>query len=158
MRSGNCRERWTFKRIVQDGDNWERCKAIYAGQVTSDQIGEVEKMLGCREPENGFATWICLECGEEERVGFSCKSRVCSGCGKVHAEEWARQMGSRMFNVIHRHITFTIPEVLWAELEREVEGRKVLFEAANGTLRKVMGVEPGVVVVMHPLRLVSCAR
>jgi hypothetical protein len=55
-----------------------------------------------------------------------------------------------MFNVVHRHITFTVPEQLWGELEREPRWRKVLFQAANATLKTVMGVECGIVVVMHP--------
>lgn len=143
-------KRWTVKAIVRDGDNWEAYQAAYEGQVTPDQIAEVEKMLGCGDPANGYATYICLNCGETKQVCFSCKSRVCSSCGKVHADEWARQMSSRMFNVTHRHITFTVPDVLWPILETYPEGRKVLFGAANRTLRKVMEGEPGSVMVLHP--------
>jgi hypothetical protein len=55
-----------------------------------------------------------------------------------------------MFNVTHRHITFTVPEPLWAEFEREAGWRGILFQAANATLKKVMGLECGVVVVLHP--------
>jgi Putative transposase/Transposase zinc-binding domain len=142
--------KWTFKRIIQDGDNWERYKTVYAGRVSVDQIAEVEKMLGCRDPQNGFATHICLECGGTVQVPFSCKSRVCSACGKVYAEEWARQLTGRLFNVIHRHITFTVADGLWEVFEGKPEWRRVLFEAANATLRKVMKVEPGTVVVLHP--------
>jgi len=150
MRARKQTQRWTFKKIVQDKDNWERYQGEYAEQITEHQIGEVEKMLSCRDPQNGYTTYICMQCGEKKQVAFSCKSRVCSGCGKVHAEEWARKLSSRMFNVVHRHITFTVPEVLWGEFEREPRWRGVLFEAANATLRTVMGVECGIVVVMHP--------
>ncbi len=141
---------WGFKGIVQDGDNWEGYKKAYEGQVTAHQIAEVEKMLGCGDAKNGFATFICLDCGETMRVAFSCKSRVCSSCGKVHAEEWAKQLASRMFNVTHRHITLTVPDVLWAEFEREAGWRGIMFQAASATMKKVMGVEPGVVAVLHP--------
>jgi hypothetical protein len=143
-------KRWTFKAIVRDKDNWEKYQAAYAGQVTAHQIAEVEKMLGCGDPTNGYATYICLNCGETKQVCFSCKSRVCSSCGKVHADEWAGQMSSRMFNVTHRHITFTVPAALWPILETYPEGRKVLFGAADRTLRKVMKGEPGIVMVLHP--------
>ena len=68
----------TFKAIVLDKDNWARYQSVYSERVTSHQIAEVEKMLKCGTPENGFATYICLHCGERERVCFSCKSRVCS--------------------------------------------------------------------------------
>jgi len=140
----------SFKRIVQDKDNWERYKVVYAGQVSADQVAEVEKMLGCRDAKNGFASHICLKCGETVQVPFSCKSRVCSSCGKVYAEEWAQKLTSRLFNVTHRHITFTVAEELWGVFEGQAEWRRVLFEAANATLRKVMEVEPGLVVVLHP--------
>ena len=143
-------ESWTFKAIVSDKDNWEQYQVAYAEQVTPHQIAEVEKMLGCGDPENGYATYICLQCGETKAVGFSCKSRVCSSCGKVHADEWAAQMSSRMFNVTHRHITFTVPADLWPVLEACPAGRKVLFGAAHRTLRKVMQAEPGIVMVLHP--------
>jgi hypothetical protein len=55
-----------------------------------------------------------------------------------------------MFNVTHRHITSTVPSDLWLMLEAYPNGRKVLFGAANQTLREVMKVEPGIVMVLHP--------
>jgi hypothetical protein len=68
----------------------------------------------------------------------------------VAAEEWSKEVTSRMFTVMHRHVTFTVPSELWLEFEGQVEWRSVLFEAANATLRKVMKVEPGIVAVLHP--------
>ncbi|MBN1309810.1 MAG: transposase zinc-binding domain-containing protein [Anaerolineae bacterium] len=72
------RQQWTFRTIVEDKDNWQRYQEEYEGEVSPDQLAEVEKMLGCGKAENGFATYICLNCGETKRVCFSCKSRVCS--------------------------------------------------------------------------------
>ncbi len=140
----------TFKSIVQDKDNWRRYQSIYADRVTTDQIAEVEKMLGCGDPNNGFTTYICLKCGETEVVSFSCKSRVCASCGKVHADEWSKQLISQLFNVTHRHITFTVPAELWSILEAHSEWRKELFGAANETLRQIIKAEPGMVMVLHP--------
>lgn len=141
---------WTVKDIVKDGDNWGRYQRAYTSQVSAHQIAEVEKMLACGEPTQGFSTYICLDCGETVRVCFSCKSRVCSRCGKVHADEWAQQLTSRLFNVTHRHVTFTLPAELWPILEAEPVWRKELFGAANRTLRKVLKAEPGIVMVLHP--------
>jgi len=135
---------------VRDKDNWVKYQEVYQGEVSPHQMAEVEKMLGCGEASNGYTTYICLECGETTKVSFSCKSRICSRCGKVHADEWAEQMSSRMFNVTHRHITFTVAADLWPILEANPEGRKVLYEAANRTLRKVIKGEPGIVMVLHP--------
>ena len=140
----------TFKAIVQDKDNWMRYQTVYADRVSAHQIAEVEKMLNCGNPKNGFATYICLKCGETARVCFSCKSRVCSSCGKVHADDWAHQLASRMIKVTHRHVTFTMPEELWPLLEAHPDWRKELFGAANRTLRKVLKTEPGIVMVLHP--------
>jgi hypothetical protein len=140
----------SFRDIVSDKDNWERYQEAYRGQINSHQIAEVEKMLGCGDPANGYATYICLTCGEQIQVCFSCKSRVCSSCGKVHADNWSEQLVSRLFNVTHRHITFTVPDVLWPLLEAHSDWRKELFGAANRTLRKVIKAEPGLVMVLHP--------
>lgn len=117
--------------IVADGENWATCQQVYAGQLSEHQIREVEKMLQCGTPEQGYATYICLECGATKRVCFSCKSRVCSACGKVHADEWAKRLAARLLKVVHRHMTFTVPEELWSVLEQESEWRKELFGAAH---------------------------
>ncbi|MEM7533732.1 MAG: transposase zinc-binding domain-containing protein, partial [Chloroflexota bacterium] len=90
---------------------------------------EVEKMLDCKNPKNGFATYLCLHCGEDKKVPFTCKSRICSSCGKKYADEWAEELSGRLWNVPHRHITFTVPDVLWGILEENKEWRKVLFDA-----------------------------
>ena len=144
------REKLSVKRIIGDKDNWSRYKEAYADEVTKDQQKEVEKMLKCGDPSQGFATYICLGCGEQVSVPFSCKSRVCSSCGKVHADEWSKKLVGRMYNVSHRHITFTVPSELWSVLEKHPEWRKELFVGANETIREVMRSEPGAIMVLHP--------
>ncbi len=144
------KKKLSVKGIIKDKDNWERYQQEYADEVTEHQISEVERMLGCGDERNGFASYKCLDCGEKRNVPFSCKSRVCSSCGKVHADEWSKQLSSRMFNVVHRHITFTIPSEMWMYFEQHPERRSVMFAAANATLRKVMRGEPGIAIVMHP--------
>ena len=110
----------------------------------------MEKMLDCKNPKNGFATYLCLDCGEDKKVPFTCKSRICSSCGKKYADEWAEELSGRLWNVGHRHITFTIPEELWSILEENEEWRKELFKAANATLKEVMEYKAGVVLTLHP--------
>lgn len=107
-------------------------------------------MLRCGDPAYGFATYICLHCGETKQVAFSCKSRVCSSCGKVHADEWSRQLVGRLFNVTHRHITFTVADKLWPLLEAHPGWRKVLFPSANAAIRRAIRNVPGIAMVMHP--------
>jgi len=141
---------WTFKEIVADGTNWLQYQSQYADEVTEDQCAEVSKMLGCGDPRHGFATHICLDCGETKCVAFSCKSRICSSCGKVHADKWSEQLSSRMWNVTHRHITFTLPPELWSLLEAHPSYRKELFGAANATLSSVLNCKFGAVVTLHP--------
>ena len=140
----------SVKAIIKDKDNWQQYQEAYGEQVTADQMAEVEKMLGCGELSNGFATYICLSCGEQLKVAFSCKSRACSSCGKAHADEWSKQLAGRMFNVVHRHITFTVPSELWPYFEANPDWRDVLFQAANQTLRQIMRGEPGIAMVLHP--------
>ncbi len=81
---------------------------------------------------------------------FSCKSRVCSSCGKVHADEWAEQVAGRLFNVVHRHMTFTVASELWEIFERNPEWRKELLGAANETIKRALKAQPGMVIAMHP--------
>jgi len=141
---------WTFKDIVKADDNWGKYQREYETQVTADQIKEVEKMLNCGDPSQGFASYMCLDCGKEKRVAFSCKSRLCSSCGKVYADEWSEQLSSRLWNVTHRHITFTVASELWPLLEANELWRKELFGAVNATLQEVMKSQPGVVATLHP--------
>jgi hypothetical protein len=63
------------------------------------------------------------------------KSRVCSSCGKAHADAWSGELVGRLWNVSHRHVTFTVPAELWVYFEHHIESRSRLYEAANATLR-----------------------
>ncbi|MFN2340056.1 MAG: transposase zinc-binding domain-containing protein [Halanaerobium sp.] len=42
----------------------------------------------CGNPENGYAKYKYLDCGEEHIVGFSYKSGFCSRFAKVYIDKW----------------------------------------------------------------------
>jgi hypothetical protein len=38
-------------------------------------------MMLCRDPQGGYARYLCPGCQYEHRVPFSCKTRFCPSCG-----------------------------------------------------------------------------
>lgn len=116
-------------------------------------IDEVEKMLHCRDPEYGFLTYKCPECGANKTIPLACKSRICPQCGKKYADEWADQLAQTLYAVSHRHMVFTIPEELRSVLDADRSLLKVLMDAVSNTMQQMIkqrrGAVPGVVCILH---------
>ena len=148
----------TFEYILRVDNNWEQFKSLYGNQLRPVIIDEVEKMLKCCNPENGFATFICLSCGETKIIPFSCKSRICTRCGKKHTDIWSQELNDILLNVPHRHIVFTVSDRLWPYFHDDSKLQKLLLDTAANVLqeifsqhnRKMVRITPGLILVLHP--------
>jgi len=110
-------------------------------------------MLHCRDPEYGFLTYKCPECGSVKTIPLACKSRICPSCGKKYADEWADKLAQTLYAVSHRHMVFTIPGELREVLDADRRLLKVLMDAVSLTMKQMVrdrrGAVPGVVCVLH---------
>ncbi len=73
-----------FKQIFADG--WEDFKYKHPHYEAVDAV--VQKMLGCGDPANGHAVYLCPDCQERRIVAFSCKSQCCLSCAKLYGHHW----------------------------------------------------------------------
>ena len=78
-----------IRDILVEHDNWARFQAANRGRIRPVVCENIRRMLACRTPALGFHVYACPECGEERVVPHSCKSRMCSSCGKVASDRWA---------------------------------------------------------------------
>lgn len=117
----------------------------------------VSKMLGCGDPENGFAEYRCVKCGKGRKVvPFTCKSRFCVSCGKVYVDKWINKEVGEIIEVAHRHIVFTIPEEFRSFIYWDRHLIKVLSDTAAKVMLEMLsshkrfkGVIPGIITVVH---------
>ena len=140
-----------FKQIFKDW--WPVYeKACKARKVEREVVG---KAMKCGDPEMGFVQYLCPKCGETKKIPFSCHSRFCISCARLHLEEWVEKMKGRMFKkVSHRHIILTTPRELWGYFKKDRKLLKVLADAGSelmkdilGFYRKKKGIEPGIICV-----------
>lgn len=117
---------------------------------------EVEKIINCGKFENGYLEYTCDSCGEVKHIGFTCKSRLCSSCGKKYVDERSEKMSSKMLPVKHWHMTFTIPESMRIIFRSNRELLGELPRIVNKVLRygftkmnKSEDYTPGVIAVIH---------
>jgi hypothetical protein len=89
----------TFKLILNLNNNWEEYKKSNRFPIREVEVREVEKMLGCMDPQKGYSVYMCVDCGKTKKLPHSCKSRICSVCGKKHADEWAEKINKEMYAV-----------------------------------------------------------
>jgi hypothetical protein len=137
--------------------HWESFKDRYSRYRSKRYEEAVEKMLGCGDPENGFATYICSKCGQEKKkIAFSCKSCFCLSCAKVYTDQWARKIESILFpGVAYRHVVLTIPDELRDYFYRNVgllsDLMQVGIECLEDTLSTVLRrrVKGGYIVVVQ---------
>jgi hypothetical protein len=148
----------TFEYILRADNNWKQFKSLYGNQLRPVIIDEVEKMLKCCTSQNGFATYICLYCGETKTIPFSCKSKICSCCGKKHTQIWSEELNDVLLNVPHKHIVFTVSDRLWSHFQDNSKLQKLLLDTAADVLKKIFSqhnrkkvkITPGLILVLHP--------
>jgi len=73
----------------------------------------IKKANFCCDLAYAKATFTCPLCGNEDYRPVSCKSKFCSSCGKLYAEKWALKLSKDLIDKKHRHIIFTMPDILW---------------------------------------------
>jgi hypothetical protein len=148
----------SFKMILHLNNNWEMYLKNGSYSVRDVEKREVEKMLSCMDIEKGHSVYMCSECGKKKIVPHSCKSRICSICGKKHADEWAEKINKEMYAVPYRHIILTVSDKLWPYFEGDSVLQKLMLDTAAKVMKDIVKehngkdkkAEPGIIMVLHP--------
>ncbi len=148
----------TFKLLLLLNDNWKNYATGDYYPIRQVEKIEVDKMLSCMDPENGYTTYMCVDCGNTKKIPHSCKSRICSVCGKKHADEWAEKINKEMYAVPYRHIILTVTDRLWPYFEGNADLQKIMLDTAASVMKEIVkehngkskDVEPGMIIVLHP--------
>jgi hypothetical protein len=148
-------DRDKFKSIFRT--HWESFKRSFSRYQTDRYDEVVQKMLDCGDPEKGYATYICSQCGgDQKKVPFSCKSCFCLSCAKVYTDQWASRIKAILFpGVAYRHTVLTLPDELRIYFYRNAklltELMKVGIRCLEDTLCTVLrrSVRGGYIVVVQ---------
>ncbi len=141
-------------------DHWARVVPLLTQRLPADVAAAaraaVEKALRCGTPANGFVRYRCLACEAFHTVCFTCKSRCCPTCGKARAAQAATNAQSRLLNVRHRHLTFSVPAEVRPLLFQDRSLLNVVARAAAQATLKAVGTRcrrhpplPGVMATVH---------
>ena len=146
----------TINHIFSHNRNWECYVLQHRASIRLVELGEVDKMLTCRDSSRGYFVYQCPEHREEIKVlRFGCNSRLCTHCGTKFTDEWSDRITELTFDVPHRHIVFTMPEMLWPLFKADRTLQKDLLDCAIRTLKKVLhffmgrDIRPGAIVALH---------
>jgi hypothetical protein len=144
----------SFESILKRDNNWLLFKQLYKDKLPENVILETEKMLACCTPECGFAKYACPHCGNIKTIPFSCKSKLCSRCGKKHTDIWSQDVSENLLDCDHRHIVLTLPDKLWPFFIHNPYLQKLLLNTAAKIIKKVFSkterLTVGFIMVLHP--------
>ena len=119
-------------------------------------IRDVERMMICNSPKLGTSLLKCPNCGNYKFVYNTCKSRFCNSCGIKYAKQRALSIQSKLIDTNHRHLVFTISDILWPLFLEKRSRLNFMFEAVSKTLLswynekyKKENLKPGFILTLH---------
>ena len=117
---------------------------------------EVERMMICKTPYLGYSFYHCPNCDNHVHVYNTCKSRFCNSCGIKYAKARSLAIESKLINCNHRHLVFTISDILWPLFLEKRTRLNFMFDAVNITLSswfkeqyKKEKYKPGFILTLH---------
>ena len=93
-------------------ENWQKFVEKFGNRIRPVVLKEVEKFRHCGDPKQGFKLFVCEGCNDVKHLVYRCHSRFCTSCSSGEAEEWSRVLSHDGYQVMHRHVIFTIDEEL----------------------------------------------
>lgn len=137
-------------------NHWDAFYEVYKDKIRPDVVKDVTRMINCGDISKGHTVYSCSKCGAEKKLGFTCKSRFCSSCGKIYVDERAEKMSNTLIKVKHRHMVFTVPEELRIYFRQDRKRLSLLPQIAYDVLKRYFkqinkkeNYTPGVVSVIH---------
>ena len=119
--------KFTIKEIFDD--HWDSFLDVYPN-IRPVVNSEVRKVIGCGDPNNGCALYVCPDCGAYRFVPFRCHSRFCNTCGTAYQSDRADSISLKLINCSHRHVVFTIAEELRSYFRKDRSLLHVLFRSS----------------------------
>jgi len=110
----------------------------------------------CRTPDMGTSYFTCKEQHDPVEQYHSCRNRSCYLCALKAKQDWIEKQKTRLLNVPHFHVTFTLPhEYLSLWRYNESLFASIIFKASKETLlellrdKKYHGLTPGLMIALH---------
>jgi Transposase zinc-binding domain/Putative transposase len=130
-----------FRQIFRD--HWEPwCYYRMEREVPADQRAylqkTVQRLMFCRDPDGGYARYLCPGCNFEHRIPFSCKTRFSPSCGKVKVDNWVNDITKDMLEVPHLHITLTTDHSFRLFFRRDSQLLKELVQVGAQAVPEVI--------------------
>lgn len=125
--------------------------------LTEVQRKVLRDIAACRTPVLGGRVDVCVDCGHERPVYYSCRNRHCPTCQTLSQARWIEGRKARLLPVDYFHVVFTVPddEINGLALRNRELFFDALFTAGSQTLlalgrdNKRLGAQLGLTAVLH---------
>ena len=110
--------------------------------------------MSCKNKVRGYKKYKCSndKCDNIKIIPHTCKSKLCSSCGKKATATWIAKQNNILPNTEWQHITFTMPSELWDLfwLNRELLNQITKLAAdCIMTLARKLDVVPAIFTALH---------
>jgi len=116
----------------------------------------IHALTNCRTPAMGVSYYTCTENHPGVEHCHSCRHRSCYLCAQKARLEWIEKQKSRLLDVPHFHVIFTLPhEYLSLWRHNETLFSHIIFKASQETLQELLaderhgGITPGILMALH---------
>ena len=144
----------TLKQILTDNQAWWNFQKEFEGKLRKAIKTNIVKVLSCKNPARGYQKFQCSDskCTHSKKVFFTCKSRLCSSCGRKATADWINKQLNILPDVSWQHITFTMPDALWDFFAYNRELLNIIPKLAAQSIKKIAKdkkVTPGIFIAIH---------
>ena len=119
-------------------------------------LKEVHKMQICKTKALGYSVYECPNCHKTLTSYHTCKGRFCNSCGMKYQKQRVTQILGKVIDVPHRHLVFSMPNILWNLFLKDRSLLSLVFDAVSSTLLswfrdsyKSQNYKPGFILVLH---------
>ena len=148
---------WNLKDIFNDyWDDFLDFADKYNGEIRQIVLDEVFKMRICKTKDMGYSLYECPTCHKQKVSYNTCKSRFCNSCGVKYSKQRTTYIMSKLLKTEHRHLVFTMPDILWNLFLKDRTLLDIPFYAVSQTINswfkqqyKFEKYQPGFILVLH---------